>query len=410
MALILCLETATTVCSVALAKDGALLSMREVNEGYTHSENLTVFAEQVLQEAGCSFSDIDAIAVSKGPGSYTGLRIGVSAAKGFCFALDKPLIAINTLRAMASGVADLVDLSLSLSSGEGMSDEEGTGNEVNEERGKYYTTAQYDWNRLIKFAKSNRKNPTFAENILWSQLRAKRLGYKFRRQHPVDKFIPDFICLEKRLIVEVDGITHIGREQQDASRTKRLEALGYKVIRFTDDEVKGELDRVLEEIKKALLSAGNSTDTSLSAGDATTNNSLSHGEGRGEVREPHASYGPQGYYLCPMIDARRMEVYCAIYDEQGNEIRPTAAEIIDELSFADVLAEHKILFFGDGAAKCKEKLGHQANAIFIEDIFPSAEYLVPLAEQKFNEKKFEDVAYFEPYYLKDFVSGPKKNT
>lgn len=225
MALILSLETATTACSAALAKDGALLALREVNEGYTHSENLTVFAEQVLKEAGVSFSDLDAIAVSKGPGSYTGLRIGVSAAKGFCFALDKPLIAINTLRAMASGVS-------------------------------------------------------ISERAL----------------------------------------------------------------------------------------------------------------------------------LCPMIDARRMEVYCAVYDEQGNEIRPVSAEIIDENSFSDILKNNKIIFFGDGAAKCRAKLGQHPNAVFIDNVFPSAAFLAPLAEQKFNEKKFEDVAYFEPYYLKDFIAGPKKGS
>lgn len=238
MALILCLETATTSCSVALSKNGAVLAIREVNEGYTHSENLTVFAEEVMKEAGASFDDLDAIAVSKGPGSYTGLRIGVSAAKGFCFALDKPLIAINTLRAMATGIAGLRDLSPALSGGE---------------------------------------------------------------------------------------------------------------------------------------------------------------------------FHAEQYLLCPMIDARRMEVYCAVYDQHGNEIRATAAEIIDENSFSGLLNEHKIAFFGDGASKCKAKLGQHHNAIFINDLYPSAKYLAPLGELKFSENKFEDVAYFEPYYLKDFIAGPKKN-
>lgn len=224
MALLLCLETATTVCSVALAKDGKVLAMREVNQGYTHSENLTVFTEQVLKDANCSFADLDAIVVSKGPGSYTGLRIGVSAAKGFCFALDKPLIAVNTLRAMAYGVGATVK-------------------------------------------------------------------------------------------------------------------------------------------EKALL--------------------------------------------CPMIDARRMEVYCAFYDLDNNEVRPTSAEIITADSFADILDNNKVIFFGDGAAKCRSTLAHP-NAVFLDNAFPSAEYLAQVAESKFNKKQFEDVAYFEPYYLKDFVSGGKK--
>src|SRR3989304_2508407 len=101
MALILNLETATTVCSVALGRNGELAAYKEVNKDYSHSENLTVFIQAVLKEAKLDISDLDAVAVSKGPGSYTGLRIGVSAAKGLCFALDKPLIAINTLQAMA---------------------------------------------------------------------------------------------------------------------------------------------------------------------------------------------------------------------------------------------------------------------------------------------------------------------
>src|SRR5476649_863689 len=101
MALILNLETATTVCSVSLAKDGELLALKEINGDYSHAENLTLFIEDVLKQADCKINDVDAIAVSKGPGSYTGLRIGVSTAKGLCYALDKPLIAINTLEHMA---------------------------------------------------------------------------------------------------------------------------------------------------------------------------------------------------------------------------------------------------------------------------------------------------------------------
>ena len=98
MALILNLETATTVCSVALAKDGKLLTSREVNGDYTHAENLTVFSNEVLIEAGYSFKELDAIAVSKGPGSYTGLRIGVSTAKGYCYALNKNRTLCKILR------------------------------------------------------------------------------------------------------------------------------------------------------------------------------------------------------------------------------------------------------------------------------------------------------------------------
>ena len=103
MPLILNIETATEFCSVALARDGKLLSLRESQSGYSHAENITVFISEVIREAGVSLNDLDAIAVSKGPGSYTGLRIGVSTAKGLCFALDKPLLAVYTLQALTVG-------------------------------------------------------------------------------------------------------------------------------------------------------------------------------------------------------------------------------------------------------------------------------------------------------------------
>jgi tRNA threonylcarbamoyladenosine biosynthesis protein TsaB len=223
MALILNLETATTMCSVALAENGKVIAQKEKNEGYSHAENLTSFIQEVIHQAGRSLSDLDAVAVSKGPGSYTGLRIGVSSAKGLCYGLEKPLIGINTLAHFAGSVTD-----------------------------KTYT------------------------------------------------------------------------------------------------------------------------------------------------------------YKCPMLDARRMEVYCAVYDSNNNCIRQTSADIITETSFADLLERHKVVFFGDGAAKCKQLLQHQANAIFIEDLFPSAVDMAALAEQRYQNKQFEDVAYFEPFYLKEFMSTTPK--
>jgi len=230
MALILNIETATTVCSVAIAKDGDLLAFKEQNGDYSHAENLTLFIEDVLKQANSKLSDIDAIAVSKGPGSYTGLRIGVSTAKGLCYSLGKPLIAINTLQ----------HISLSVS---------------------------------------------------------KSLN----------------------------------------SQSSALNAL-----------------------------------------------------------------------YCPMLDARRMEVYCAIYNSTNKEINSTSAEIIDEHSFSDLLNENVIYFFGDGSAKCKKVLSINKNALFIDSIFPSAKNMISLSEQSFINEEFEDVAYFEPFYLKDFVAGKKK--
>lgn len=228
MAVILHIETATTVCSVALSKDGVLLSLKEQNGDYSHAENLTVFIEDVLKQVKINISEIDAIAVSKGPGSYTGLRIGVSTAKGLCYSLDKPLIAVDTLQYMAMAVL----------------------NQFNIET-------------------------------------------------------------------------------------------------------------------------------------------------------------PEAFYV-PMLDARRMEVYSAIFSAGGKRIRETQAEIIDENSFHSLLKEHPVVFFGDGALKCKSVLSYTSNAMFLPDIVPSAKDMIALSEKAFSEKQFEDVAYFEPYYLKDFVAGKKK--
>lgn len=226
--MILQIETATASCSVALAKDGLVLAFKQVNERNLHAEVITRFIEEIISNAGYSYSDLDAIAVSCGPGSYTGLRIGISTAKGLCFGLDKPLIAIETLEAMVSGVISM--------------DEYG--------------------------------------------------------------------------------------------------------------------------IKEDLL-------------------------------------------LCPMIDARRMEVYTAVFNTKGEKLKPTTASIIDENSFADILKDHKVLFFGDGAEKCFNVLNKNPNALYLPAFVNSATWLTQIAAEKFKNKEFEDVAYFEPYYLKDFIAGKK---
>lgn len=116
---------------------------------------------------------------------------------------------------------------------------------------------------------------------------------------------------------------------------------------------------------------------------------------------------PEAFYI-PMLDARRMEVYSAIYSAGGKLVRETQAEIIDENSFGSLLKEHPIVFFGDGALKCKSVFSYTSNAMFLSDVVPSAKNMIALSEQAFNAKQFEDVAYFEPFYLKDFVAGKKK--
>ena len=226
MSLILSIDTSTKVCSVALHSDGKLLAISELYTEKSHSGMLTTLCENVVRYAGFSLNDLDAFAVAKGPGSYTGLRIGVSTAKGFCFALDKPLIAVNTLEAMAYQLKDFYDE------------------------------------------------------------------------------------------------THL---------------------------------------------------------------------------------------LCPMIDARRMEVYCQILDNQMNVISETEAKIINDSSFSKILNEKKIVFFGDGATKCRAEISHK-NAVFLNtEIHPSAKTVGLVATKSFEKSLFENVVTFEPFYLKDFVgTQPKK--
>ena len=229
--MILCLETATPSCSVALVHNGEVLACEEDPKGQNHSEKITLFIDSVMKKAGISYDQLDAVAVSMGPGSYTGLRIGVSTAKGICYAVSKPLIAVETLHAMAFG-------GLSVVSG---------------------------------------------------------------------RFL---------------------RSQSSVEMT-----------------------------------------------------------------------------LVPMIDARRMEVYAAIFDENVNKIKDTEAVIIDENSFADLKKDHHLYLFGDGADKCAELFANDDKITVIKDFYCSAKYMNTIAQQKFNNSEFVDVAYFEPFYLKDFVPG-----
>jgi len=222
--MILHLETSTKNCSVALSNKGELLALEEDgSDRYTHAEKLHVFIEGVLKRASVRFSDLSAVAVSEGPGSYTGLRIGVSSAKGMAYALGIPLIAVNTMEAMAYALAD--------------------------------------------------------------------------------------------------------------SQSSTL-------------------------------------------------------------------------YI-PMIDARRMEVFCAGFSGDRTQVFPTRAEILSEESFPEAANFEQIYFFGDGAEKCREIL-EPKGFHFSESIEASASGMIPLATAKLSTSTFVDTAYFEPFYLKDFVAGKKK--
>ena len=224
---ILNLETSTSVCSVALAAGEEVLFEKAAFEGPSHAALLGTFVSEALAALKKTGKTLDAVAVSSGPGSYTGLRIGVSLAKGLCFGLDIPLIAVPTLDCLAA---------------------------------------------------------------------------------------------------------------------------------------------------EAIRQNGGASD---------------------------------GLY-CPMLDARRMEVYAALYDSALQTVRPVAAEVIDASSYASFLAEGKVYFFGNGADKCKSLLT-APNACFIDSVSPLATGMVPLSVQAFAARRFENVAYFEPFYLKEFQATVAKN-
>jgi len=250
MDLILCIESATEVCSVVLAGDEKILGIRESSSRNVHSAMLTLFIDEIIQSSGFEIAALDAIAVSMGPGSYTGLRIGVATAKGLCYALDKPLISVPTLQAMAMGMND-------------------------------------------------------------------------------------------RLPISNDQLPATNGQSAD----------------------------ILHQMKSKI------------------------GNRKSEI------------LFCPMIDARRMEVYAAIFDQKNREVREAAAEVIDAFSFQELLAEHTIVFGGEGADKCKTVMEEHPNVMFIDGFKTSAKFMVELAGEKFRQKQFENLAYFEPFYLKDFVAG-----
>lgn len=222
MAVILSIETSTTVCSAALHQNGELISAKEIHTPHSAASQLAVQVAELFSDNQIEKQQVDAIAVSSGPGSYTGLRIGVATAKGLCFGLNVPLIALDSLTILSLAV---------------------------------------------------------------------------------------------------------------------------------------------------------------------------HG-----VHQPSR--------LCPMIDARRMEVYCCLQDSALNLISPIEARVIDSESFSAELTAGPIFFFGDGAGKCKPVITH-SNAHFIENIFPSAANMGRRVAQMFEARQFVDVASFEPFYLKEFVAKTK---
>jgi tRNA threonylcarbamoyladenosine biosynthesis protein TsaB len=229
MALILNIETSSPVCSVALTEDENILALRESSEEKSHAGNLSVFIEEILNEKHISLSDLNALAVGKGPGSYTGLRIGVATAKGMAYGAKIPLVAVSTLETM------------------------------------------------VRFA------------------------------------------------------------------LQRME------------------------------------------------------------RDKHPGSCDENTVLCPMLDARRMEVYMALFDFSGQRIKSDSAVVINHDTFSSVPVSRSMVFFGSGAEKCRDLVARE-NACWIEGIYPFAGAMAYASSRLFREGCYEDIAYFEPYYLKDFVT------
>ena len=228
-ALILHIETASSVCSTALSRGQDLIDIRETVDPRSHASRLSPFVDDLMKSNDISFSALDAVSISLGPGSYTGLRIGVSTAKGIAYGADLPIIGVSGLQALANG------------------------------------------------------------------------------------FIKDF---------------------------------------------KGDLE--------------------------------------------------SGDLLCPMLDARRMEVYSAFFDTDLKIRREVKADIIDEGSYHEFLSQGRVFFFGEGSDKCRDLITHP-NSVFIDGIAPSARYMIDLAEEAYHRSDFVDVAYFEPFYLKDFIATIPRN-
>ncbi len=221
--ILLHIETSTQVCSIALSENDKCIALKEDSQKNMHAASITLFIQDALNQTNISLKNVDAICVSQGPGSYTGLRIGVSTAKGICFALDKPLIGVNSLLAMTNGF---------------------------------------------------------------------------------------------------------------------LKEYGNKIKENT--------------------------------------------------------------FLIPMIDARRMEVFCSVYSREMELIESAGPKIIDETSFQELVKKHSLCFFGDGAEKCEPLFQANLSVQIIKHFYPSAKYLIEPALQAYKENKFENLAYFEPSYLKEF--------
>ncbi len=242
---IILIETSTNLCSTALAEDGKIVCCRESTENRAHAALTAVFIDEMLRERGCSPKDCSAVCISEGPGSYTGLRVGVSTAKGLCFGADIPLLSVGTLEVL--------------------------------------------------------------------------------------------------------------------------------------------VNQAMADTEKA--------------------SSCGKSEARAEAGSTEICPG-RPKFIVPMIDARRMEVYTAVFTGEGTRLTPTEAKVIDSDSFRDLLEQGPVLFIGDGAGKCEGTILHP-NAHFLQTC-PKASAMLEPAERELKEKRFRDVAYLEPFYLKDFVATVSK--
>lgn len=348
--ILLHIETATEICSVSLSKNTELLACKSIHDGNSHARNLIVLIESLISELALPKTAIDGISVSMGPGSYTGLRIGVSTAKGLCYALQRPLIAVSTLDSIAMGAKR--QLSLEGEVKPPLLVEEMAIQVMGKDAVVKYL-GNYEGEDVYRVLTGLRNVETGMPILIFYQKnQAKEL------------------CSSKCLSIIEELKNPIEKKIEE------MEWLKYYLKKYKmSEEDRINSQQRIKELEKEISSVGAKRQLSLE----------------------------EDVLYCPMIDARRMEVYTELVDAALQTVQPVQALVVEEGSFDALLSEKKVAFCGNGMPKCRSLLEKYPNALFA-DAEISAENMVGIAYQKFIKGEFEDVAYFEPFYLKQYIA------
>ena len=386
---ILLIETSTALCSAALAEDGAITAYKESSAPKAHASLTAVFIQEMLAERGLTLADCDAVCVSMGPGSYTGLRVGVSTAKGLCFGAGKPLLAVGTLDTLVAQAMEEIpgqagndgQTVIPCDNGNGIHDNGNLGNGIP---------------GSVNAIPDN-SNDTPSNSI-----------------H--DNGNPGNAIPDNSNDTPGNGIPSNGIPSNGITGSTN-------VIPGTDNVIPGSVNAIPDNSNG---NPGNGIPGSVNAipnnsnGIPGTDNVIPNTDNVITDTDnviPDLIGDPR--FIIPMIDARRMEVYTAVFastpsvissEAEGSlryvQITETAPVIIDENSFAEYLEQGPVLFIGDGAGKCADVIRHP-NAHFCQ-CHPKASSMLAPAIVQLRAGNFQDVAYFEPFYLKEFVATVSK--